>query len=63
VLAVSPYTDEADAVAIANDSDFGLGGTVWTTDPDRGMAVARRVETATIGVNTCLPDPSRPSAG
>ncbi|MEV4602910.1 aldehyde dehydrogenase family protein [Amycolatopsis sp. NPDC049253] len=63
VLSVIPYSDEADAVAIANDSDFGLGGTVWTTDPDRGMAVARRVETATIGVNTCLPDPERPSAG
>ncbi len=51
VLAVIPYGDVDDAVAIANDSDFGLGGSVWTGDQDRGLAVSRRVQTGSIGVN------------
>ncbi|HSV40211.1 MAG TPA: aldehyde dehydrogenase, partial [Nocardioidaceae bacterium] len=45
VLAVIPYEDEEDAIAIANDSDYGLGGTVWTSDQDHGLAVARRIQT------------------
>jgi len=49
-------------VRIANDSDFGLGGSVWTRDKERGLGVARRVQTGTIGVNTYLPDPPPPSA-
>jgi acyl-CoA reductase-like NAD-dependent aldehyde dehydrogenase len=63
VLTVIPYGDDADAVRIANDSDYGLGGSVWTADPDRGLGVARRVRTGTIGVNTYLPDPSSPFGG
>ena len=60
VLAVIPYEDEEDAVRIANDSDYGLAGTVWTADAERGMQVARRVRTGTYGVNlymieTCAP--------
>ncbi|HEX9030740.1 MAG TPA: aldehyde dehydrogenase [Streptosporangiaceae bacterium] len=60
VLAVIPYDDEADAIRIANDSDYGLAGTVWTADTERGMQVARRVRTGTYGVNlymieTCAP--------
>jgi acyl-CoA reductase-like NAD-dependent aldehyde dehydrogenase len=51
VLAVIPYRDVADAVAIANDSDYGLGGTVWTTDIAKGLDVARRVQTGSVGVN------------
>ena len=51
VLAVIPYTDLDEAIAIANDSDYGLGGTVWTSDPDKGLDVARRVQTGSIGVN------------
>jgi acyl-CoA reductase-like NAD-dependent aldehyde dehydrogenase len=63
VLCVIPYGDEDDAVRIANDSAFGLGGTVWTADPERGAAVARRVRTGTIGVNRYLPDPAAPFGG
>ncbi|MCW2720797.1 aldehyde dehydrogenase [Pseudonocardia sp.] len=63
VLSVIPYRDEDEAVAIANDSDYGLGGSVWTADPDRGAAVARRVRTGTIGVNAYVNDPSVPFGG
>jgi betaine-aldehyde dehydrogenase len=51
VLAVIPYSDVDDAVAIANDSDYGLSGTVWTGDVDAGVDVARRVRTGTYTVN------------
>jgi aldehyde dehydrogenase (NAD+) len=51
VLAVIPYDDESDAVRIANDSDYGLSGSVWTTDVERGIDVARRVRTGTYGIN------------
>jgi aldehyde dehydrogenase (NAD+) len=63
VLSIIGYSDDEDAVRIANDSDYGLGGTVWTSDPDRGMAVAKKIQTGTIGVNTYLPDPAAPFGG
>ncbi|BBZ04682.1 aldehyde dehydrogenase [Mycolicibacterium chitae] len=63
VLAVIPYGDVDDAVAIANDSDFGLGGSVWTGDQDRGLAVARRVQTGSIGVNDYALDLHAPFGG
>jgi aldehyde dehydrogenase (NAD+) len=63
VLSVIAYGDEDDAVRIANDSDYGLGGSVWTADPERGKAVARRVRTGTIGINRYLPDPAAPFGG
>jgi len=51
VLAVIPYDDETDALRIANDSDYGLSGSVWTADVDHGLEVARRVRTGTYTVN------------
>jgi acyl-CoA reductase-like NAD-dependent aldehyde dehydrogenase len=51
VLSVIPYKDDTDAVRIANDSAYGLGGTVFSADPERAKAVARRVQTGTIGIN------------
>jgi acyl-CoA reductase-like NAD-dependent aldehyde dehydrogenase len=63
VLSVISYHDVDDAVRIANDSPFGLGGTVWTSDPDRGAAVAQRVQTGTIGINAYVPDPAAPFGG
>jgi aldehyde dehydrogenase (NAD+) len=63
VLSIIPYSDDEEAVRIANDSDYGLGGTVWTNDPDRGLAVAKQIQTGTIGVNTYLPDPAAPFGG
>ncbi|HEY7073283.1 MAG TPA: aldehyde dehydrogenase [Acidimicrobiales bacterium] len=64
VLSVIPYRDEAEAVRIANDSDYGLSGSVWTADTDRGLGVARRVRTGTFGVNQPYSmDPAAPFGG
>ena len=63
VLSVIPYETEAEALEIANDSDFGLGGSVWTADAERGAALARRVQTGSIGINHYLPDPAAPFGG
>ena len=63
VVALIPYDDEADAVRIANDSDYGLSGTVWTGDVERGLAVARRVRTGTYTVNNFLMEFSAPFGG
>jgi betaine-aldehyde dehydrogenase len=63
VLAVIPFEDEADAVRIANDSEFGLAGSVWTGDVDKGMDIARRVRTGTYGVNQYTMDFVAPFGG
>jgi aldehyde dehydrogenase (NAD+) len=63
LLSVIRYTDTDDAVRIANASDYGLGGSVWISDPERGKAVARRVRTGTIGINGYAPDPAVPFGG
>ncbi|MBS1849178.1 MAG: aldehyde dehydrogenase [Actinobacteria bacterium] len=63
VLCVIPYDDEAEAIAIANDSDYGLAGSVWTADADHGLDVARRVRTGTFGINQYLMDFSSPFGG
>ncbi|RSD07809.1 aldehyde dehydrogenase [Amycolatopsis eburnea] len=51
VLVVLPYDDEDDAVRIANDSEYGLSGGVWSADPAHALAVARRIRTGTVTVN------------
>jgi len=63
VLSVIPYDDVADAVRIANDSDYGLAGTVWTADEEAGLEVARAVRTGTYGVNTYTMDFAAPFGG
>src|SRR5207244_9054848 len=52
VLAVIPYGNDDEAVRIANDSDYGLSGSVWTADRDRGVEVAKKVRTGTYAVNS-----------
>ncbi|MGW2664076.1 aldehyde dehydrogenase [Nocardia tengchongensis] len=63
VLTVIRYRDEDDAVRLANDSTYGLGGTVWTSDPTRGLDIARRVRTGSFGVNGFTLDPGAPFGG
>jgi acyl-CoA reductase-like NAD-dependent aldehyde dehydrogenase len=52
VVAVLPFDDEADAIRIANDSDYGLSGSLWTQNLGRALRVARAVETGTLSVNS-----------
>jgi betaine-aldehyde dehydrogenase len=52
VLCVIPYDGDEDAVRIANDSEYGLSGSVWTREPARGVEIAKRVRTGSYGVNS-----------
>ena len=63
VVAVIPYDDVDDAVAIANDSDYGLSGTVWSADTDRALDVARQVRTGTLSINGFILDFNCPFGG
>jgi aldehyde dehydrogenase (NAD+) len=51
VLVVLPADSEDDAVRIANDSDYGLSGGVWSSDEERSIAVARRLRTGQVAIN------------
>jgi betaine-aldehyde dehydrogenase len=55
VLVVIPYDGDDNAVDIANDSNYGLCGSVWTNDNDRGLGIARQVRTGTYMLNTFAP--------
>ncbi|MEU6186350.1 aldehyde dehydrogenase [Nocardia sp. NPDC047038] len=63
VLSVIPYETEDEAVAIANDSVYGLAGSVWTTDIEHGAEIAARVRTGTFAINWYAFDPSSPFGG
>jgi acyl-CoA reductase-like NAD-dependent aldehyde dehydrogenase len=64
VLTVIPHDGDDDAVRLANDSDYGLSGSVWTADGARGLDVARRVRTGSFGVNGPYSmDPAAPFGG
>ena len=51
VLCIIPYTDDEDAVRIANDTVYGLAGGVWAADKDRAMSIAKRLRTGQVEVN------------
>ena len=52
VVAVLPFADEAEAVAMANDSDYGLSGSVFTADLSRALRVSRAIQSGNLSVNS-----------
>ena len=52
VASIIPFADEAEAIALANDTQYGLSGSLWTRDISRALRVARAVRTGVLGVNT-----------
>ncbi len=63
VLVVIPYENEEDAIRIANESEYGLAGSVWTKDSDHAIDIARRIRTGTLAVNRYLMDFIAPFGG
>lgn len=55
MLTVLRCRDDDDAVTIANNSSYGLGGAVWGSDIDRAVAIARRMRTGQVSVNGTIP--------
>lgn len=63
VLSIIRYDGQEQAIEIANDSEFGLGGTVWSADEERAAAVGRQVHTGTVGINSYDLDLGSPFGG
>jgi acyl-CoA reductase-like NAD-dependent aldehyde dehydrogenase len=63
VLSIIPYDSEDEAVAIANDSMYGLAGGVWSGDPERAERVARRIRTGQVEINGAAFNPLAPFGG
>ena len=52
VVAVIPFADEAEAIRLANDSPYGLSGSIWTENGARALRVARAIETGVLSINS-----------
>jgi acyl-CoA reductase-like NAD-dependent aldehyde dehydrogenase len=63
VLVIIPYEDEEDAIRIANDSEYGLAGGVWSADEERAKRVARRIRTGQVEINGGVFNPLAPFGG
>jgi betaine-aldehyde dehydrogenase len=63
VLSVIPYDSEDDAVKLANDSDYGLAGAVYTADVEHGYEIAKKIRTGTYGINWYAFDMGSPFGG
>jgi aldehyde dehydrogenase (NAD+) len=63
VVSVLSYSDEEDAIRKANNSTYGLSGAVYTRDPERGYALARRMRTGSVTINGMIVDPKQPFGG
>ncbi|MDQ2140776.1 aldehyde dehydrogenase [Alcaligenaceae bacterium A4P071] len=63
VVAIMAYEDEEDAIRIANDSRYGLSGSVFSSDVDRALRVARRIRTGNLTINGNVVDPTMPIGG
>ncbi|VTP91520.1 aldehyde dehydrogenase [Sphingobacterium daejeonense] len=63
VIAAIPYKTLDEAIETANDTDYGLSGGVFTADPEKGIEVARKIKTGTIGINLAAPGFNDPFGG
>ncbi|WP_414657796.1 aldehyde dehydrogenase family protein [Deinococcus sp. VB343] len=63
VLVIQPYDDEEDAIRIANDTEYGLAGGVWASDPERAVRVAKRIRTGQVSINGGAFNPVAPFGG
>lgn len=63
VVTITGYADDAEAIALANDTEFGLAGTVWSQDPDRARDIARAMQTGSVGINHYQLDIQSPFGG
>jgi aldehyde dehydrogenase (NAD+) len=63
VLSVIAFTDEDEALRLANDTRYGLGATVWTSDIRRAMRVTRAIRAGTVGINGYQVEPNSPFGG
>jgi succinate-semialdehyde dehydrogenase/glutarate-semialdehyde dehydrogenase len=64
VAAVTRFADEDTAVALANDTHYGLGASIWSRDAERARALARRVQSGIVAINAIVAsDPRRPFGG
>jgi aldehyde dehydrogenase (NAD+) len=63
VITVTAYRDDAEAVALANDTEFGLAGTVWSPNRDRAGEIARAMHTGSVGINHYQLDINAPFGG
>tara|TARA_B100001245_G_scaffold219358_1_gene189137 strand:+ start:336 stop:1775 length:1440 start_codon:yes stop_codon:yes gene_type:complete len=63
VLSIIPYEGEGEAISLANDSQFGLGGSVWSADNEHALNVAQKVHCGTVGINGYVPSIGAPFGG
>jgi aldehyde dehydrogenase (NAD+) len=63
VLSVMPFTDEDEAVSIANTTEYGLAATVWTSDIKRALRVTKALRAGTVGINGYALEPHAPFGG
>ncbi len=63
VLSVIPFDDEDQAIAIANDTEYGLAATVWTSDVRRALRMTKAIKAGTVGVNGYQLEPNSPFGG
>jgi aldehyde dehydrogenase (NAD+) len=60
---VIPFDGEEEAVRLANDTDYGLAATVWTSDVRRAMRMTKAIKAGTVGVNGYQLEPNSPFGG
>lgn len=63
VIVVIPYDGVEEAIKIANDSEYGLSGSIWTADRENGLRIARQIRTGTLSINASMGDFDSPFGG